>query len=88
MAFRDVTLSRYVTFDWFKRFTKGLISIEDDRCPGRLLTSNQIINFVQNKIRYYQWLNIREVANEDVISIGIYYSILSNELGMKRVSTT
>ncbi|XP_015367479.1 PREDICTED: putative uncharacterized protein FLJ37770, partial [Diuraphis noxia] len=88
LAFGDIALSRCVTFDWFKRFKEGRISIEDDHRPGRPSTSktNDIISLVRDKIRSDRKLTVREVANEVGISIGTCHSILSDELGMKRVS--
>lgn len=88
LAFGDVSLSRCVIFDWFKRFKEGRISIEDDHRPGRPSASktNDTITLVRNKIRYDRRLTVREVANEVGISIGTCHSILSDELGMKRVS--
>ncbi|XP_025421236.1 protein GVQW3-like [Sipha flava] len=88
LAFGNVALSRGVTFDWFKRFKDGRISIEDDHRPGRPLTSktNDTIILVREKIRSDRRLTVREVANEVGISIGTCHSILSDELGMKRVS--
>ncbi|XP_060846008.1 protein GVQW3-like [Rhopalosiphum padi] len=88
LAFGDIALSRCVTFDWFKRFKEGRISIEDDHRPGRPSTSktNDIISLVRDKIRSDRRLTVREVANEVGISIGTCHSILSDELGMKRVS--
>ncbi|XP_025405831.1 protein GVQW3-like [Sipha flava] len=88
LAFGDITLSRCVTFDWFKRFKEGRISIEDDHCPGRPSTSKTIdtINLVRDKIRYDRRSTVGELANEVGISIGTCHSILSDELGMKRVS--
>ena len=87
-AFGDVSLSRCVTFDWFKRFKEGRISIEGDHRLGRPLSSktNDTITLVRNKIRNDRRLTVREVANEVGISIGTCHSILSDELGMKRVS--
>lgn len=38
-AFEDVSSSRCVIFDLFKRFKVGRISIEDDHGFGRLLIS-------------------------------------------------
>ncbi|VVC26015.1 DDE superfamily endonuclease domain [Cinara cedri] len=73
---------RCVTFDWFKCFKEGRISIEDDHRSGRSSTSksNDTIDFVQNKIGYDRRLTVREVANEVDISIGTCHSILSDEL--------
>jgi len=77
LAFGDVSFSRCVTFDWFKRFKEGRISIEDDHRPGRPSTSitNGTITLVRNKIRNNQRLTVREVANEVGISIGTCHSI-------------
>lgn len=88
LAFGDVSLSRCVIFDWFKRFKEGRISIEDDHRSGRPSTSktNQSIALVREKIRNDRRLTVREVANELGISIGSCHSILSDELGMKRVA--
>jgi DNA-binding Xre family transcriptional regulator len=88
LAFGDVTLSRCITFDWFERFKEGHISIEDDHRPGRPSTSKTIdtITLVRDKIRYDRRLTVKELTNEVGISIGTCHSILSDELGMKRVS--
>ncbi|KAL4083381.1 hypothetical protein QTP88_028705 [Uroleucon formosanum] len=88
LAFGDLALSRCVTFDWFTRFKEGRISIEDNHRPGRPSTSktNDTITLVRDKIISDQRLTVREVANEVGISIGTCHSILSDELGMKRVS--
>jgi len=69
-------------------FKEGRISVEDDHHPGRPSTSktNEIITLVQNKIKNDGQLTIRKVANEVRISIGTCHSILTNKLGMKRVS--
>ncbi|KAE9523287.1 hypothetical protein AGLY_016235, partial [Aphis glycines] len=88
LAFRDVSLSHCVTFDWFKRFKEGRISNEDDHRPGRpsLSKTNDTIDLVRNKIRNDRRLTVREVANEVGISIGTCHSILSNELDMRRMT--
>ncbi|KAL4113550.1 hypothetical protein QTP88_017159 [Uroleucon formosanum] len=88
LAFGDLVLSRCVTFDWFKRFKEGRIFIEDDHRPGRPSTSktNDTITLVRDKIISDRRLTVREVTNEVGISIGTCHSILSDELGMKRVS--
>jgi len=66
LAFGNVVLSRCVTFDWFKRFKEGRISIEDDHRPGRPSTSkiNDTITLVRNKIRYDRRLTVKEVAKK------------------------
>lgn len=35
LAFGDVSQSCCITFNWFKRFKVGRISVEDDHRPGR-----------------------------------------------------
>ncbi|KAL4121902.1 hypothetical protein QTP88_014322 [Uroleucon formosanum] len=72
----------------FKRFKEGRISIEDDHRPGRPSTSktNDTITLVRDKIISDRRLTVKEVANEVGISIGTCHSILSDTLGMKRVS--
>jgi hypothetical protein len=66
LAFGDVALSRCVTFDWFKRFKDGCISIKDDHHPGRPSTSktNITITLVQDKIRSdRRWFPQNECQN-------------------------
>ncbi|XP_026807898.1 protein GVQW3-like [Rhopalosiphum maidis] len=88
LAFGDVSLSRCVTFDWFKRFKEGRMSIEDDHRPGHPSSSktNDTIDLVRNKIRNDRRLTVRKVANEVGISIATCHSILLDELGMKKKS--
>ncbi|KAL4148085.1 hypothetical protein QTP88_002389 [Uroleucon formosanum] len=88
LAFGDLALSRCVTFDWFKCFKEGRISIEDNHRPGHPSTSktNDTITLIRDKIISDRRLTAREVANEVGISIGTCHSILSDALGMKRVS--
>jgi len=88
LALSDILLNRCVTFNWFKRFKEGRISIEYDHRLGHplILKTNDNITLVRKEIRYDRRVTVKEVANAVGISIGTCHSVLSNELGMKKVS--
>jgi transposase len=58
------------TYDWYKRFKDGRISIEDDPRSGRpsKSTDDQHVAQVRSVIRSYRRLAVREVAEECDIS--------------------
>jgi transposase len=69
-TFGNESMGRTQTYDWYKRFKDGRISIEDDPRSGR-----------PSKLR----LTVQEVAEECDISLGSCHSILTGKLGIHRV---
>jgi histone-lysine N-methyltransferase SETMAR len=83
------SMGRTQTYDLYKRFKDGRISIDDDPRSGRPSTStdDQHVAQVLSVIRSNRCLTVREVAEECDISLGSCNSILTEKLGMHRVAT-
>lgn len=81
-------MSRTQVFDWFVRFKSGRVSVESDSRSGRPSTSrtDEIASTVGALVRTDRRLTVRELAEEIGISIGSCHSILTETLGMRRVS--
>ncbi len=87
VASDDDAMSRSQVFEWFRRFKNGRQSIDSDTCAGRTSTSNNeaVVGKVHNLIRKDRRLTVREISVEIGISFGLYQSILTKNLSMKRV---
>ncbi|KAL4100983.1 hypothetical protein QTP88_021004 [Uroleucon formosanum] len=87
-AFGEYSLSRSVTFEWYKRFKDGRQSTDDDSRSGRPSTSRKddVVEKIKEKVRNERRLTVRELANEAGISIGSCHEILTENLQMKRVA--
>jgi hypothetical protein len=87
-AFGNESMGRTQTYDWYKRFKHGRISIEDDPRSGRPSTStdDQHVAQVRSVIHSNQRLAVREVAKECDISLGSCHNILTEKVGMHRVA--
>ncbi|KAL4126147.1 hypothetical protein QTP88_010376 [Uroleucon formosanum] len=87
-AFGEYSLSRSVTFEWYKRFKDGRQSTDDDPRSGRPSTSRKddVVEKIEEKVRNDRRLTFRELANEAGISIGSCHEILTENLQMKRVA--
>ncbi|PNF42337.1 hypothetical protein B7P43_G03673, partial [Cryptotermes secundus] len=74
--------------EWFNRFKDGHISAESDQRSGRPSTSQNadVIEKVRTLIMGDRRLTIREVADEVRISRGYANTILTEDLGMRRVA--
>ncbi|KAL4120451.1 hypothetical protein QTP88_013142 [Uroleucon formosanum] len=85
-AFGEYSLSRSVTFEWYKRFKDGRQSTDDDPRSGRPSTSrnDDVVKKIKEKVRNDRRLTVRELANEAGISIGSCDEILTENLQMKR----
>ena len=84
-GFVDNSLSRSVTFEWFKRFKDGRQSTKDDPRPGRQSTSrnDDIVANIYKKVRNNRRLTVRKLANEARTSIGSCHKILTGNLHMR-----
>jgi hypothetical protein len=87
-AFGETASSRSKTFEWYSRFKNGRTSIDDDPHKGRPSTArtNETVDRVNAVIRGNRRLTIREIADELNLSCGTCQAILTQDLGMRRVS--
>ncbi|CAI6344606.1 unnamed protein product [Macrosiphum euphorbiae] len=86
-AFEDEAMSRSKTFEWHKRFIEGREDINDDSRAGRPSTSRNVemVAKVRKIIRSDRRMTIRELSTECNISFGSCQTILTEDLGMRRV---
>ena len=87
-AFGDEAMSRTRVFEWHRRFKEGQQSVESEERPGRPSTSKnpEMINKVRDLVLQDRRITIREICDEVDISMGSCHSILTEDLGMKRVA--
>ena len=86
-AFEDEAMSRSKTFKWHKRFIEGREDINDDSRAGRPSTSRNVemVAKIRKIIRSDRRMTIRELSSECNISFGSCQTILTEDLGMRRV---
>jgi AraC-like DNA-binding protein len=88
-AFRETALSRSKTFEWDSRFKNGRTTIDDDPHTDRPSTArtNKTVDRVNAVTRGNRRLTIRKIADELNLSFGTCQAILTQNLGIRRVST-
>jgi hypothetical protein len=86
-AYSNDVLSQAMTYEWFRCFKNGIISMDDYEQSGRPSPSRSrpLIAQVKNIIHGNQ-LTVREIAREVGISIGSRHTILIEDLGIHEVS--
>jgi histone-lysine N-methyltransferase SETMAR len=87
-VYGEECMSRACVYEWYKRFQDGRESVESDKRPGRPSTSKNDGNVaaVRAAIRGNRRLTVREIAEDIGLSFGSVQSILTEDLGMRRVS--
>jgi AraC-like DNA-binding protein len=87
-AFGETALGRSKTFEWYFRLKNGRTSIDDDPHTGRSSTArtNETVDRVNALIRRNRRLTIRKIADKLNLSFGTCQAILTQDLGMRRVS--
>jgi AraC-like DNA-binding protein len=87
-AFGETALSRYKTSERYSRFKNGRTSIDDDPHTGWPSTArtNETVDRVNTVLRGNRRLTITEIADELNLSFGTCQAILTQDLGMRRVS--
>ncbi|BFZ13051.1 hypothetical protein BsWGS_16090 [Bradybaena similaris] len=87
-VYGDECMSRTRVFEWFKRFQDGRENVESDHRSGRPVTSRseKHIADVSSTVRENRRITIRELSEEHSISFGSVQAILTEDLGMRRVS--
>ena len=87
-AYGDDAMSQTLTYEWVSRFQSGRTSVEDDPRQGRPVTARTDDNVerVGNVIQENRRLTIREISAEMNIYFGTCQQIVTQDLGMRRVS--
>ncbi|XP_023232648.1 putative uncharacterized protein FLJ37770 [Centruroides sculpturatus] len=86
-AFGDDAMSNTQIKEWYNHFKDGRTSVDSKPCSGRPSSRNEIvIELVQILVMVDHCITVRELANETGVSIGSVHSILTEDLGKKRVS--
>jgi transposase/AraC-like DNA-binding protein len=81
-------MSRTRVYEWFKRFQDGRQNVQSDERSGRPVTSKTETNIadVRSAVRENRRITVRELSEDLHVSYGSVQSILTEDLGMRRVS--
>jgi transposase len=87
-AFGDNTMQKTVAYQWYARFRDGREETTDDARSGRPSTSKtpEKRDEVLTLVRANRRITCREVSDELNISLGSAFDIMSNDLGLKKVT--
>ena len=87
-AFGDDAMSNSRIKEWYNRFKDGRTSVDSEPRSGRPSTSRNenVIEQVWTLVMEDHRMTVRELAKEIGIRLGSVHSILSEDLGMRRVS--
>ena len=87
-AFKEQALSRARMFDWFSRFKKGDLSIEDQPRSGRPSSSRNDENIVKirEKLNEDRRYTIDELSEVTRVSWSSVQRIVTQDLGMRQVA--
>ncbi|KAG5317259.1 MOS1T transposase, partial [Pseudoatta argentina] len=82
---KQTTLDRSNVYRWYKMFSEGREDVNDEERAGRPSTSttDENIDKVKKIVLANRRITVREVAEDLNISIGLYHSIFTNDLGMR-----
>ncbi|GFX82691.1 protein GVQW3 [Trichonephila clavipes] len=88
-AYGDSVLSRTQVFQWFKAFSEGRESIEDETRSGRPSVSKTAENVVRVRdlVRSDCRLTVRMIGEEMNLNHTTIHQILTNELKMRKICT-
>ena len=86
-AYGEHALSRSQVFKWFKAFSEGRESIEDEPCSERPSTSktDNNVEIVGALVRSDRRLTVRMIASELNLNHTTVHQILTDELAMKKL---
>ena len=87
-AFGQESMKRTSCFEWFSRFKSGQTSVEDECRTGRPVTSTseKMIKRVYETMENDRRQTVRDISLETGISFGSCHHILTETLGMRRLS--
>jgi histone-lysine N-methyltransferase SETMAR len=88
VAYGESTLSKKNVYKWYKLFQEGRENVNDEPRSGRPSTSktDENVQEVKEIVLKNRRITIREIADDLNISFGSCQSILTDVLGMTRVS--
>ncbi|GFX87748.1 protein GVQW3 [Trichonephila clavipes] len=86
-AYGDSVLSRAQVFRWFKAFSEGRESTEDEPRSGRPSVSKTAENIVRVRdlVRSYRRLTVRMIGEELNLNHTTDHQIFTNELKMRKI---
>ncbi|KAG5324165.1 SETMR methyltransferase, partial [Acromyrmex heyeri] len=86
-AYGENSLSRARVFEWYKRFSEGRESTEDDQRPGRpvSVSTPQTVTKINEIVREDRRMSIRMIAETVNADKETIRKILHDELNMKKV---
>lgn len=86
-AYGDSVLSRAQVFRWFKAFSEGRESIEDEPRTGRPSSSrtDENVDRIRDLVRSDRRLTVRMIGEELNLSHTTVHQILTNELEMRKI---
>ena len=86
-VYGNEAMSRCRVFKWHKRFKEGREGVEDDPRSGRPLTSKteENVERVRQKVCNDHRLTLRMIANELSMNSERVWSIITEELGMRKI---
>jgi len=74
--------------EWYNRFKDGSTSVDSEPRHGRASTSrNDVINQVWTLVMQDRHITVQELAGEVGVSIRSVHTILTADMGLRRVST-
>ena len=87
-VYGDHTLSKTAVYEWIKRFKDGRESLEDDSRSGRPVSSksDQNLKSVEKLVEENRRITVEEVAATLGISHGSAHEILTDNLGLSKLS--
>jgi len=87
-AFGDDAICITWIKEWYNRFKDGITSVDSEPRHGRHSTSqnDSVINQVRTLVMQDHLITVWELADEVVVSIGLVHTILTADLGLRRVS--
>lgn len=87
-VYGDSTLKKTAVHKWFRRFSDGRETTKDDSRSGRNVSikTEKLDSDVEEYVMEDRRITVRQVAENFDISYGTAQDILSNRLGMRRVS--
>ena len=87
-VYKDDDPKKTYVYKWIERFRDGREAVEDDEVRGRPTASksNEKIDFVRNLVKEDGRLTVYQIAETVGISVGSAYSILHDDLCLRKLS--